>query len=213
MDDDIAVINQNTKIFLIKNFFKKNIKKIVILIAIILIILISFFVFDEFKTRNKEKLAKVYNSIIFNKDSYSNKEIEDNMIKIINEKVDTYSALALYYLIDNKIINDNNKIGDLFDKVISINKDIELKNLVIFKKALYFSDKYSENEMLKILNPVINSESIWKQHCLLLMGDYYFHKKQFVKSKEFFKRITQLNNLNPKIKIDVEKRLNRDFSE
>ncbi len=213
MDDDIAVINQNTKIFLIKNFFKKNIKKIIILIVIILIILISFFVFDEFKTRNKEKLAKVYNSIIFNKDSYSNKEIEDNMIKIINEKVDTYSALALYYLIDNKIINDNNKIGDLFDKVISINKDIELKNLVIFKKALYFSDKYSENEMLKILNPVINSESIWKQHCLLLMGDYYFHKKQFVKSKEFFKKITQLNNVNPKIKIDVEKRLNRDFSE
>ena len=213
MDEDIAIINQNTKISLIKNFFKKNIKKIVILIAIILIILISFFVFDEFKTRNKEKLAKVYNSIIFNKDSYSNKEIEDNMIKIINEKVDTYSALALYYLIDNKIINDNNKIGDLFDKVISINKDIELKNLVIFKKALYFSDKYSENEMLKILNPVINSESIWKQHCLLLMGDYYFHKKQFVKSKEFFKKITQLNNVNPKIKIDVEKRLNRDFSE
>ncbi len=213
MDDDIAVINQNTKIFLIKNFFKKNIKKIIILIVIIFIILISFFVFDEFKKSKKEKLTEVYNSIIFDKESYSNKEIEDNMIKIINEKVDTYSALALYYLIDNKIVNDNNKISELFDKVILINKDIELKNLVVFKKALYFSDKYSENEMLKILNPVINSESIWKQHCLLLMGDYYFHKKQFVKSKEFFKRITQLNNVNPKIKIDVEKRLNRDFSE
>ena len=213
MDDDIAVVNQNTKIFLIKNFFKKNIKKITILIVIIFIILISFFVFDEFKKNKKEKLTEVYNSIIFNKESYSNKEIEDNMIKIINEKVDTYSALALYYLIDNKIVNDNNKISELFDKVILTNKDIELKNLVVFKKALYFSDKYSENEMLKILNPVINSESIWKQHCLLLMGDYYFHKKQFVKSKEFFKRITQLNNVNPKIKIDVEKRLNRDFSE
>ena len=213
MDEDIAIINQNTKISLIKNFFKKNIKKIVIFVIIILITLISFFVFDEFKKRKKEKFTQVYNSIIFNTDSYSNKEIEDNLTGIINEKVDTYAALALYYLIDNKIINDNIKIGNLFDKVISINKDIELKNLVIFKKALYFSDKYSENEMLKILNPVINSESIWKQHCLLLMGDYYFHKKQFVKSKEFFKKITQLNNVNPKIKIDVEKRLNRDFSE
>jgi len=213
MDDDIAVVNQNTKIFLIKNFFKKNIKKIIILIVIIFFILISFFVFDDFKKSKKEKLAKVYNSTIFNKDSYSNKEIEDNMIKIINEKVDTYSALALYYLIDNKIVNDNNKISELFDKVILINKDIELKNLIIFKKALYFSDKYSENEMLKILNPVINSESIWKQHCLLLMGDYYFHKKQFVKSKEFFNRIIQLNNVNQQIKIDVKKRLNRDFSE
>ena len=213
MDDDIAVVNQNTKIFLIKNFFKKNIKKIIILIVIIFFILISFFVFDDFKKSKKEKLAKVYNSTIFNKDSYSNKEIEDNMIKIINEKVDTYSALALYYLIDNKIVNDNNKISELFDKVILINKDIELKNLIVFKKALYFSDKYSENEMLKILNPVINSESIWKQHCLLLMGDYYFHKKQFVKSKEFFNRIIQLNNVNQQIKIDVKKRLNRDFSE
>ena len=45
------------------------------------------------------------------------------------------------------------------------------------------------------------------------MGDYYFHKKEFVKSKEFFNMITELNNVNPKIKIDVERRLNRDFSE
>ena len=213
MEEDIAIIDRNTKISLVKNFFKENVKKIIILFVILLIILLFFFVFDEFKKRNKEKLTEVYNSIIFNADSYSNKEIEDNLTEIINEKVDTYSALALYYLIDNKIINDNNKIGNLFDKVISINKDIELKNLIIFKKALYFSDKYPENEMLKILNPVINSESIWKQHSLLLMGDYYFHKKEFVKSKEFFNMITELNNVNPKIKIDVERRLNRDFSE
>ena len=213
MDEDIAIINQNTKISLIKNFFKKNINKIIILILIILIVLLSYFIFDEFKKRKLEKSAQVYNSIIFNADNYSNKAIEDNLTRIINEKVDTYSALALYYLIDNKIINDNDKIGNLFDKVILINKDIELRNLIIFKKALYFSDKYSENEMLKILNPVINSESIWKQHSLLLMGDYYFNKKEFVKSKEFFNMITKLSNVNPKIKIDVEKRLNRDFSE
>jgi len=213
MDEDIAIINQNTKISLIKNFFKKNINKIIILILIILIVLLSYFIFDEFKKRKLEKSAQVYNSIIFNTDNYSNKAIEDNLTRIINEKVDTYSALALYYLIDNKIINDNDKIGNLFDKVILINKDIELRSLIIFKKALYFSDKYSENEMLKILNPVINSESIWKQHSLLLMGDYYFNKKEFVKSKEFFNMITKLSNVNPKIKIDVEKRLNRDFSE
>ena len=35
------------------------------------------------------------------------------------------------------------KLSELFDKVISINKDIELKNLIIFKKALYFSDKFT----------------------------------------------------------------------
>ena len=140
-------------------------------------------------------------------------EIKNKMIEIINEKVDTYSTLALYYLLDNNLITDQVKVDELFDKVISINKDVELKNLVIFKKGLYFSDKLEESELLIILNPIINSESIWKQHALLLMGDFYFYKKQFNKSKEFFSKIIELKNVNPKIKTDVEKRLNRDFSE
>ena len=88
-----------------------------------------------------------------------------------------------------------------------------LKNLIIFKKALYFSDKLQENELLEILNPIINSESIWKQHALLLMGDFYFYNKQFSKSKEFFRKIIELKNLNPNLKNDVEIRLNRDFNE
>jgi len=32
----------------------------------------------------------------------------------------------------------------------------EIKNLIIYKKALINSDFVSENELLKILNPVIN---------------------------------------------------------
>lgn len=213
MDEDIAIINRNTKISIIKNFFKKNLKKIITTIILILIIVLSYFFYDELKKRKKDKLAQTYNSIIFNKDKFSQNEIKVKMLEIVNAKVDTYSTLALYYLIDNEIIKDNNVISELFDKIISINKDFELKNLIIFKKALYFSDKYSENQILEILNPVINSESVWKQHGLLLMGDFYFHKKQFNKSKEFFEKITQLSNINPKIKTDVERRLNRDFNE
>ena len=213
MDEDIAIVNQNTRISLVKDFFKKNSKKIIITLSIIFIVLLIFFVFEELKKRKKENLAQLYNSIIFNTDQYDQNDIKNEMIKIINEKVDTYSALALYYLIDNKLVDDQTKISDLFDKVISISDDKELKNLVIFKKALYFSDKYTEIKLLEILNPLINSDSIWKQHGLLLMGDFYYQKKQFNKSKEFFKKILELKNVNPKIKIDVEKRLNRDFSE
>ena len=213
MDEDIAIINRNTRISKIKNFFKKNLKKIITTIILILITVLSYFFYDELKKRKKDKLAQTYNSIIFNTDKFSQNEIKVKMLEIVNAKVDTYSTLALYYLIDNEIIKDNNVISELFDKIISINKDFELKNLIIFKKALYFSDKYTENEILEILKPVINSESVWKQHGLLLMGDFYFNKKQFNKSKEFFKKILELKNVNPKIKIDVEKRLNRDFSE
>lgn len=213
MDEDIAIVNQNTRISLVKDFFKKNSKKIIITLSIIFIVLLIFFVFEELKKRKKENLAQMYNSIIFNTDQYDQNDIKNEMIKIINEKVDTYSALALYYLIDNKLVDDQTKISDLFDKVISISDDKELKNLIIFKKALYFSDKYTEIKLLEILNPLINSDSIWKQHGLLLMGDFYYQKKQFNKSKEFFEKITQLSNINPKIKTDVERRLNRDFNE
>ena len=213
MDEDIAIINQNTRIALIKNFFKKNAKRFLILLITSLIILVALFTFDEFKERKKKKFAEIYNSIIFDTNKYSEIEIKDKMIEIINSKIETYSNLALYYLIDKKLIKNQNEIKNLFDKVISSTKDFEHKNLTIFKKALYFSDKFNEVEILEILNPLINSDSIWKQHGLLLMGDYYFHNKQFNKSKEFFLKIIELENINPKIKIDVERRLNRDFSE
>ena len=213
MDEDIAIVNENTRISLIKNFFKNNSKNIAISVIFIIAIVISFFAYDEIKKRKKEKIAVDYNRIIFNTDKYNQNDIKNEMIKIINEKVDTYSTLALYHLIDNNLIDDQNTISDLFDKVISINKDDELKNLIVFKKALYFSDKYTESKMLEILNPLLNSESIWKQHAFLLMGDYYFHKKQYTKSKEFFEKITQLSDVYPKIKLDVERRLNRDFNE
>lgn len=213
MDEDIAIVNENTRISLIKNFFKNNSKNIAISMIFIIAIVISFFAYDEIKKRKKEKIAVDYNRIIFNTDKYNQNDIKNEMIKIVNEKVDTYSTLALYHLIDNNLIDDQNTISDLFDKVISINKDDELKNLIVFKKALYFSDKYTESKMLEILNPLLNSESIWKQHAFLLMGDYYFHKKQYTKSKEFFEKITQLSDVNPKIKLDVERRLNRDFNE
>ena len=213
MDEDIAIVNENTRISLIKNFFKNNSKNIAILVIFIIAIVIFFFAYDEIKKRKKEKIAVDYNRIIFNTDKYNQNDIKSEMIKIINEKVDTYSTLALYHLIDNNLIDDQNTISNLFDKVISINKDDELKNLIVFKKALYFSDKYTESKMLEILNPLLNSESIWKQHAFLLMGDYYFHKKQYTKSKEFFEKITQLSDANPKIKLDVERRLNRDFNE
>ena len=213
MDEDIAIVNQNTRVSLVKDFFKKNSKKIIISLSIIFIALLIFFVFDELKKRKKEKLAQLYNGIIFNTNQYEQNDIKNKMIKIVNEKVDTYSALALYYLIDNKLVDDQNKISEYFDQVISISDDKELKNLIIFKKALYFSDKYTEIKLLEILNPLINSDSIWKQHGLLLMGDFYYQKKEFNKSKEFFEKIIELSNINPKIKIDVERRLNRDFNE
>ena len=212
MNEDISIVNKNTRHQLIINFLKNNLKKIVVLFLTLLLMLIFFFGFQEFKNRKKIKLSEKYNNITFSKNLSNTKLIKDEMIEIINAKDHTYSTLALYYILDNELIDDQNKINGLFDKIISINKN-DNKYLIIYKKALYNSDKLSDNEILSILQPVINSESIWKQHALLLMADIYFQKKQLNKSREFLNNILTLETSKANMKQEVKKRLNRDFSE
>ena len=60
---------------------------------------------------------------------------------------------------------------------------------------------------------LINSESIWKSQALYLMAEYFYSKGEKQKSKEFFNRIILLENVNQDLKIEAQKRLNRDLSE
>ena len=134
------------------------------------------------------------------------------MIEVIYENDTTYSPLALYFMIDNEILSENNEINKLFDQVINKTKlDKEIKNLIIYKKALFNSDFTSENELLNILSPVINSESIWKSHALYLLAEYFYSKNQKEKAKEFFTKIVDMKGSNQNIKVESQKRLNRDF--
>ena len=66
---------------------------------------------------------------------------------------------------------------------------------------------------MKILNPIINSDSIWKSHALYLLGEYYLSKNEKQKSKEFFEKILVIENSNPSIKLEAQKRIEHDFSE
>ena len=86
-------------------------------------------------------------------------------------------------------------------------------NLIIYKKALYNSDFETENNLLKMLSPIINSDSIWKPHALYLLGEYFLAKNEKQKSKEFFETILLLENGNSKIKLDTQRRIEQDFSE
>ena len=85
--------------------------------------------------------------------------------------------------------------------------------MVIYKKALFNSEFETENNLIKILNPIINSESIWKSHALYLMAEYFYFKNEKQKSKEFFQKIMSLEKSDLSIKKESQKRLNRDFSE
>ena len=214
MDEDIAIINDKTRNQKIKNFFLKNTKKLIIAFSVIILIIFGYFIYEDFQKKNKIKLANRYNLATIKFISGDKNKVENELIDIVNEKDKTYSPLALYFLIDNNIINENNKINELFDIVINeTSLEKEIKNLVIYKKALFNSDFESENNLIQILNPIINSESVWKSHALYLMAEYFYYKNQKQKSKDFFNQILTLENSNPNIKIETQKRLNRDFSD
>ena len=85
--------------------------------------------------------------------------------------------------------------------------------MIIYKKALYNADYVDENILLDTLNPIINSDSIWKSHALYLMAEYFFSKGEKKKSKEFFIQILNIDNPNQDLKVKAQKRLNRDLSE
>ena len=102
----------------------------------------------------------------------------------------TYAPLSLYFLIDNKLIQSRDKINELFDLLIKNSSlEKEVKNLIIYKKALYNSEFVPENILITQLNPLINSKSIWKSHALHLLGEYFYYKKEKKNLKNFLKKL------------------------
>ncbi len=139
---------------------------------------------------------------------------KNELIEIIKYKDSTYSPLALYFLIDNQIDISKEETNQYFDVLIEeVKLDKEIRNLIIYKKGLFNSDFETENNLMVILKPVINSESIWKSHALYLMGEYFIYKNQKQKAKEFFDKIIALEEPNMDIKLQTQKRLRQDFSE
>ena len=214
MDEEITIIDSNARNERIKNFFINNKKKLIIIFSIILVIIIGYLSFEKSKERTKIKLANQYNLALIDLSPKNKQKKIDEMINVIKSNDVTYSPLALYHLLDNNLLENNDEINILFNELIEkTNLENEIKNLIIYKKALFNSDFVSENELLKILNPVINSESIWKSHALYLMAEFFYSKGEKQKAKEFFKQILVLPNTNNEIKIESQKRLNRDLGE
>ena len=214
MEEDISIVNSNTRNEKIKKFFLNNKKKLIVFLILAVILLISFFGYGEFKDYQKQKVSNLFYSTIINYEESKKERTIKKLIEIIELKDPTYSPLSLYYILDNDLISNTDRINGLFN--ILINKtslEKEIKNLIIYKKGLYNADQVSENELLEILNPIIKSESVWSSHALYLLGEYFYSKNQKQKSKEFFSQIINSKKPNPDIITEAQKRLNRDLSD
>jgi len=214
MDEETSIIDNNTRNEKIRNFFATYKKSLSIFIIIIISILIGYFAYTEYRENQTVKISDQYNSILSDYSDDNREKTRNLLVELIYKNDPTYSPLSLNFIIDNKLISDRSKINDLFDNIINkISLDREIKNLIIYKKALYNADNSQENELLGILKPILNSDSIWKSQALYLMAEYFFSKNEKQKSKEFFNQIIFLENVNQDLKIEAQKRLNRDLSE
>ena len=214
MDEDISIINTQTRNEKIKNFFIQNKKRLILSFSVFLLILLSFYSFKIYKDYKREIISNKYNSATINFKNGDKAKVIVDMTEIINQNDSAYSPLALYFLIDNDLVKNKDKINTLFDLLIKdTDLEKEIKNLIIYKKALYNADSSTENEILDILQPILNSQSVWESHSLYLLAEFFYSKNEKQKAKEFFNKILTLENSNQDLVKEAKKRLNRDLSD
>ncbi len=196
-----------------KNTILKNKKSFLFSAFILLLLLFAYFFYVDQQKNVKVKISEKYNLALITYDiNYPNDSIKA-MKDIVSIKDSTYSPLALYFLLDNNLLENKTEINQYFDILINdTGLDTEIKNLIIYKKGLYNSATANEEELLKIFKPLINNENLWRSHSLYVIAEYFFSKNEMKKSKEFFEKILEIDGSNPRIKLEAQKRLRRDFS-
>ena len=75
MDEDLSIINTNTRNEKIRNFFVNNKKKTISGIIILIIIIVGVFSYDKYLINKKKDISDNYNSIIID---YSKKNKRKN---------------------------------------------------------------------------------------------------------------------------------------
>jgi hypothetical protein len=164
---------------------------------VLIITSISFSFYTVSREKKQILLADNYMVAIF----YLQNNERDKGRKILKEIIlannRTYSTLSLFLILDEDLVDDQREISNLFDHLLANNKfEQEVKNLIIFKKTLFLSNFANELEMVENAKQLINTNTLWKPHALLLLGDYFSSKKQYLKAKEFYVQILSLQNLN-----------------
>ncbi len=212
MSEEIETISINQKKTDLKSILQNYKKSIISTLIIFFIFLFGYFFYKDYEDNKILKISEKYNFAVTSFNSKNQNSTISEMIDIINIKNKTYSPLALYFLLDNNLIKNPADINKYFDILIyDLNLEKEIKNLIIYKKGLFNSEIATEEELLSIFKPLINNENIWKSHALLVIAEYFFSKNEKQKAREFFEKILEIENSNPQIKLEAQKRLTRDF--
>ena len=179
------------------DFIKGNSKVFIYSILSLLIIFLASFFYISNTESKKIKISEDYikaKVLLNNGDNYKAKEILTN---IIMQKDSIYSSLSLFLIIEKDLITEKKIILDYFDLIIKKNSlKKEDKNLLKLKKAIYISEIDKEQEIIKLLNPIINSDSAWKTQALKFLGDFYYSFNQKQKAKQYYSLLNEIDQFN-----------------
>lgn len=179
------------------NFLKIN-SKIFIYILITLCLIIVSIVW--YTNSNKAKHTQISDSFIKAQiliDKGKNNEAKDILLNLMSKKNSPYSSLSLFLIIEYKLIDNKETIIRYFDEIMNNKsfKDEDL-NLLKLKKAIYISDISMEKEIIELLNPIINSNSVWKRHTLKFLGDLYYSNGQKRKAQQYYQPLSQIDEVS-----------------
>ena len=186
-----------TKKSRIKKFYESN--KIFIF-SFILILIISFgslSFYLENQERKKILISENYIKAKIYLENGNKNEALNTLKKVIFANDSTYSTLSFFLILNQNLISDYKEISALYDHLLENNNfEKELRNLLIYKKSLFSSNSVSETELLETIKPLLNTDTLWKPHALLLLGDYFISKGENIKAREFYQQILSMNNLH-----------------
>ena len=80
MDEDISIINSNTRNEKIKNFFVANKKVLFLSILLIVVLFLSYFGFQEYKEKKRILISDQYNRTIIEYSSNSQENTKNSLV-------------------------------------------------------------------------------------------------------------------------------------
>ena len=186
-----------TKKSRIKKFYESNKIFIFSFILILIILFGSFSFYLENQERKKILLSENYIQAKIYLENGNKNEALNTLKKVIFANDSTYSTLSFFLILNQNLISDYKEISALYDYLLENNNfEKELRNLLIYKKSLFSSNSVSETELLETIKPLLNTDTLWKPHALLLLGDYFMSKGENIKAREFYQQILSMNNLH-----------------
>ena len=190
-----------TKKSKLREFYENNKIRIFSTIFAFIIIISSYSYYNFAKEKKRILLSENYiQAKVYLENGNKTKALEI-LKKIIFSDDSRYSNLSFFMILNENLISENEELSKLFDHILNNNKfDKEIKNLLYYKRALFKSNYVSEEKFLEEARFLLNDkESLWKGHGLMLIGDFYFSRKEYIKAKDFYTQILTIKNLQSEL--------------